>query len=87
MFAMGAGVKGGYFGRWPGLTKTSDADLLVTTDYRSVLNEVVTTRLGASTASVRVASMISIWISAARASMRRCRAARSSWGVAGASDI
>jgi uncharacterized protein (DUF1501 family) len=52
MFAMGAGVKGGYYGTWPGLTKTSDADLLVTTDYRSVLNEVITTRMGASTASI-----------------------------------
>jgi uncharacterized protein (DUF1501 family) len=52
MFAMGAGVKGGYFGRWPGLSNTSDADLLVTTDYRSVLNEVITTRMGASTASI-----------------------------------
>ena len=52
MFAMGAGVKGGYYGTWPGLTKTSDADLLVTTDYRDVLNEVITTRMGASTASV-----------------------------------
>ncbi|WP_148615951.1 DUF1501 domain-containing protein [Nocardioides rubriscoriae] len=52
MFTMGAGVKGGYYGTWPGLTKTTDADLLVTTDYRSVLNEVVTTRMGASTAQV-----------------------------------
>ncbi len=52
MFALGAGVKGGYYGRWPGLTQTSDADLLVTTDYRSVLNEVVTRRLGSSTAQV-----------------------------------
>lgn len=52
MFAMGAGVKGGYFGRWPGLSNTSDADLLVTTDYRNVLNEVITTRMGASTASI-----------------------------------
>ncbi|MCW2816921.1 MAG: hypothetical protein JWN84_4376 [Nocardioides sp.] len=52
MFAMGAGVKGGYYGTWPGLTKTSDADLLVTTDYRNVLNEVITTRMGATTASV-----------------------------------
>ena len=52
MFAMGAGVKGGYYGTWPGLTNTSDADLKVTTDYRSVLNEVVTRRLGASTAQV-----------------------------------
>lgn len=52
MFAMGAGVKGGYYGTWPGLANTSDADLRVTTDYRSVLNEVVTRRLNASTAQV-----------------------------------
>jgi uncharacterized protein (DUF1501 family) len=52
MFVMGGGVKGGYYGTWPGLTNTSDADLKVTTDYRSVLNEVVTRRLNASTAQV-----------------------------------
>ena len=53
MFLVGAGVKGGrYYGSWPGLANTTDADLLVTTDYRSVLSEVVTTRLGASSAGV-----------------------------------
>jgi len=53
MFLLGAGVKGGsYYGSWPGLTNTTDADLLVTTDYRSVLSEVVTKRFGASSASV-----------------------------------
>lgn len=53
MFLLGAGVKGGtYYGQWPGLTNTTDADLLVTRDYRSVLAEVVTTRFGASTAEV-----------------------------------
>ena len=52
MFLLGAGVKGGYYGTWPGLTNTVDADLLVTTDYRSVLSEVVTKRLGASSAAV-----------------------------------
>ena len=53
MFLLGAGVKGGrYYGSWPGLTNTTDADLLVTTDYRSVLSEVVTTRLGATSAQV-----------------------------------
>ncbi|HWI44308.1 MAG TPA: DUF1501 domain-containing protein [Nocardioides sp.] len=41
MLLLGAGVKGGYHGTWPGLTNTVDADLLVTTDYRSVLTEVV----------------------------------------------
>ena len=53
MFLAGAGVKGGtYYGRWPGLANTLDADVLVTTDYRSVLSEVVASRFGASTATV-----------------------------------
>ena len=53
MLVAGAGVKGGkYYGSWPGLTADDDADLLVTTDYRSVLAEVVATRFGASTAAV-----------------------------------
>ncbi|MBO9521867.1 MAG: DUF1501 domain-containing protein [Nocardioidaceae bacterium] len=52
MLVLGAGVKGGYYGSWPGLTNSLDADLPVTTDYRSVLAEVVSKRLGASTAQV-----------------------------------
>ena len=53
MFVLGAGVKGGqYYGTWPGLSNDLDSDLLVTTDYRSVLAEVVSTRFGVSTASV-----------------------------------
>ena len=53
MLLAGAGVKGGrYYGTWPGLTNDLDSDLLVTTDYRSVLSEVVTTRFRASTATV-----------------------------------
>ena len=49
MFVAGAGVRGGrYYGSWPGLTDSLDADLLVTTDYRSVLSEVVTRRFGVS---------------------------------------
>ncbi|MDF9715288.1 DUF1501 domain-containing protein [Nocardioides sp. ChNu-153] len=53
MLLAGAGVRGGrYLGSWPGLTDTADADLLVTTDYRSVLAEVVSRRFGASTAQV-----------------------------------
>ncbi|MBF4161699.1 DUF1501 domain-containing protein [Nocardioides acrostichi] len=52
MFLFGAGVKGGYFGNWPGLSNTLDADLTVTTDYRSVLAEVVERRTGASAAKV-----------------------------------
>jgi uncharacterized protein (DUF1501 family) len=52
MLLAGAGVVGGYHGTWPGLTKELDADLLVTTDYRSVLSEVVASRFGASPAAV-----------------------------------
>ncbi|WP_244930175.1 DUF1501 domain-containing protein [Nocardioides sp. W7] len=53
MFVAGAGVKGGrYYGTWPGLQNTLDADLPVTTDYRSVLAEVVSSRMGVSTAQV-----------------------------------
>jgi uncharacterized protein (DUF1501 family) len=53
MLVAGAGVRGGrYYGSWPGLRSGNDADLLVTTDYRSVLAEVVSTRFRASTAAV-----------------------------------
>lgn len=52
MFALGGGVKGGYYGTWPGISADPDADLLVTTDYRSVLSEVVQSRFGASPAAV-----------------------------------
>jgi uncharacterized protein (DUF1501 family) len=53
MFVAGAGVKGGqYYGTWPGLHNTLEADLLVTTDYRSVLGEVVAHRFGSSLAAV-----------------------------------
>ncbi|WP_028644354.1 DUF1501 domain-containing protein [Nocardioides sp. URHA0020] len=53
MFVAGAGVRGGaYYGSWPGLGTSQDADLLVTTDYRSVLAEIVSKRFGASTAKV-----------------------------------
>lgn len=52
MLLLGAGVRGGYHGSWPGLERNPDADLLVTTDYRSVLSEVVRARFGASTATV-----------------------------------
>jgi uncharacterized protein (DUF1501 family) len=53
MLVAGAGVRGGrYLGSWPGLTDSLDADLLVTTDYRSVLTEVVTRRFGVSVAQV-----------------------------------
>ncbi len=47
MLVAGGGVKGGqYYGSWPGLGagKLVDGDLKVTTDYRNVLGEVVTSR-------------------------------------------
>jgi uncharacterized protein (DUF1501 family) len=46
-FAFGAGVRGGqYHGSWPGLGagSLSDGDLTVTTDYRSVLSEILSSR-------------------------------------------
>jgi len=52
MFLLGAGVRGGYRGTWPGLVDSLDADLAVTTDYRSVLAELVSKRLGRSVATV-----------------------------------
>lgn len=53
MMVAGAGVRGGrYYGTWPGLSAGGDADLLVTTDYRSVLAEIVASRFDASTAAV-----------------------------------
>lgn len=53
MFAVGAGVKGGYYARWTPLQNTLDADLAVTTDYRDVLAEVVAARMpGSSLAAV-----------------------------------
>jgi uncharacterized protein (DUF1501 family) len=52
MFLLGAGVRGGYRGTWPGLVDSLDADLAVTTDYRSVLAELVDKRLGRSVAQV-----------------------------------
>ena len=53
MFLAWAGVKGGrYYGTMPPLSADLDADVPVTTDYRSVLSEIVTTRLRASRAEV-----------------------------------
>ena len=52
MFLLGAGVRGGYYGTWPGLVDSLDADLDVTTDYRSVLAEIVDRCLGRSAATV-----------------------------------
>ncbi len=45
MFVAGAGVRGGqYYASWPTIDNQVDSDLLVTTDYRSVLGEVVAAR-------------------------------------------
>jgi uncharacterized protein (DUF1501 family) len=53
MLLAGAGVVGGkYYAKWPGLDSQVDSDLLVTTDYRSVLSEIVTTRFDVSAARV-----------------------------------
>ena len=53
MFLAGAGVIGGrYYGAWPGLSNTEDADLLVTTDYRAVLSEVVRARFSVDSSRV-----------------------------------
>jgi uncharacterized protein (DUF1501 family) len=53
MLVAGAGVRGGqHHGTWPGLENTLDADVKVTTDYRSVLAEIVAARTTASTAAV-----------------------------------
>jgi uncharacterized protein (DUF1501 family) len=50
MFVMGGGVKGGkVYTKWPGLNDGQlhqDRDLAVTTDYRSVLGEILTKHLG-----------------------------------------
>ena len=54
MMLVGAGVRGGrYLGSWPGLGPAAlrEGDLAVTTDYRSVLAELVTRRLGVSSAA------------------------------------
>jgi uncharacterized protein (DUF1501 family) len=48
MLLLGAGVQGGrYHGRWPGLgsSRLVDGDLAVTTDHRSVITEVLRTRM------------------------------------------
>jgi len=51
MFVMGGGVKGGkVYGKWPGLAPeqlNEGRDLALTTDFRSVLGEIISTHLGA----------------------------------------
>jgi len=52
MFVMGGDVKGGkVYGRWPGLNDhqlNDGRDLALTTDFRSVLSEILTRHLGAT---------------------------------------
>ena len=52
MFVAGAGVRGGYHARWPGLAGGDNADLTVTTDYRQVLADIASRRFGASVGKV-----------------------------------
>lgn len=53
MFVAGAGVKGGYHcPSWPELGTGLDADVTVTTDYRSVLAEIVSSRFGSPPSAV-----------------------------------
>jgi uncharacterized protein (DUF1501 family) len=53
MLVLGAGLRrSGYFGTWPGLDVLDDGDLRVTTDYRSVLAEVLRSRFDASVPAV-----------------------------------
>ncbi len=53
MLLAGAGVRGGrFYGTFPQLGTDLDSDLTVTTDYRSILAEVVSRRFGASTSTV-----------------------------------
>jgi uncharacterized protein (DUF1501 family) len=52
MFVAGAGVRGGYHARWPGLSSNYESDLTVTTDYRQVLADIVSRRFNASVARV-----------------------------------
>jgi uncharacterized protein (DUF1501 family) len=50
MFVMGGGIKGGkVYTRWPGMSDGQlyqERDLAVTTDYRSVLGEIISSHLG-----------------------------------------
>jgi uncharacterized protein (DUF1501 family) len=50
MFVMGGGIKGGkVYARWPGMSDGQlyqERDLAVTTDYRSVLGEIISRHLG-----------------------------------------
>lgn len=56
MFVMGGGVQGGQiYGQWPGLSAANlvEGDLRVTTDYRSVLADILMNRCSSSTSQVQ----------------------------------
>ena len=48
VFVMGGGIRGGLYGQWPTLLDDvdPDRDLTVTTDFRTVLAELLSVRLG-----------------------------------------
>jgi uncharacterized protein (DUF1501 family) len=51
MMIIGGNVSGGVHGKWPGLGEThrfEGRDLAVTTDFREVFSEVVTSHMGVS---------------------------------------
>lgn len=50
MFVAGGGIRGGLYGTWPGLSPSQlqDGDVAIATDYRQVLAELLTARLGAT---------------------------------------
>ena len=52
MMVLGGGVRPGVFGPWPGLGSNQlvDGDLRLSVDYRTVLAEVLSRRLGATAA-------------------------------------
>jgi len=55
MFVLGGGLRGGkIYTRWPGLGAAAldNGDLAITTDYRDVLTEILSGRLGANASSV-----------------------------------
>jgi len=55
MMVLGGSVNGGRVtGRWPGLDNLNDGDLPVTTDYRLVLGELISRRLGSDGDLARV---------------------------------
>lgn len=52
MLVLGAGVKGGTYGKHPSLTELEDGDLVHTTDFRSVYATLIERRFGADSAKV-----------------------------------